>query len=337
MSTRTFAIPKPLPAIRVFSLIVSSLRWVALALILIMLSPLVLSNLENSGRYPVTREIRSWHDRVIATVGPSLKAYVPTKIAGSDRTDLLIAAILAGGAFAIGALRERIARRTVAWQMSRQVAQWKSDMQLADNSKAAQELSYLTKLRSSDRDSLLKIFAETKRKLDSIGREVAFLAIDVVDSTGLKEGEDSAAIEHDFIEYRKMVERLSTKNGSIKSAWTPDGAMICFNDIESAVRTAKDVVSELDAFNSRKLLRREFLIRCGVNAGFVHFDPDAALETISDRVIDVAGHMQKHAAPNSVAVARKVIEPLRDLRGFEPTPQIVDGYEVSRWTRNNEG
>ena len=55
------------------------------------------------------------------------------------------------------------------------------------------------------------------------------------------------------------------------------------------------------------------------------------LETISDRVIDVAGHMQKHAEPNTVLVARKIIEPLRQLEEFKHTTQVIDGYEASVW------
>jgi class 3 adenylate cyclase len=148
----------------------------------------------------------------------------------------------------------------------------------------------------------------------------------------MKDGEDSSVVQHDFSRFRQMVEQVMKARGAMKSAWTPDGAMICFADIEAAVQAGKDIILRLEDFNrSTKLMRREFAVRCGVNAGFVHFDPAAPLETISDRVIDIAGHMQKHAAPNTVAVARKVIEPLRDLRGFETTEQVVDGYEVSRW------
>jgi hypothetical protein len=78
-------------------------------------------------------------------------------------------------------------------------------------------------------------------------------------------------------------------------------------------------------------MKQDFAVRCGVNAGYVHFDDAAPLETISDRVIDIAGHMQKYAEPNTVAVARKIVEPLRQSDGFSPTDKVVDGYEVSAW------
>mgnify|MGYP003549052757 CR=1 FL=1 len=41
---------------------------------------------------------------------------------------------------------------------------------------------------------------------DAMARNVAFLSIDVVGSTAMKVGEDKAFIEHDFKEYKKMVE-----------------------------------------------------------------------------------------------------------------------------------
>lgn len=73
------------------------------------------------------------------------------------------------------------------------------------------------------------------------------------------------------------------------------------------------------------------MVRCGVNAGYVHFDDATPLEAMSERVIDIAGHMQKIAEPNTVAVARKVIEPLRNPAGFAPTDRVVDGYQVASW------
>jgi len=34
---------------------------------------------------------------------------------------------------------------------------------------------------------------------------------------------------------------------------------------------------------------------------------------------------------SEVAVARKIIEPLRQDHGFQHTDKVVDGYEVSAW------
>jgi hypothetical protein len=106
--------------------------------------------------------------------------------------------------------------------------------------------------------------------------------------------------------------------------------MACFADIDTAVNAGKDIIRSLDNFNkSIKLMKRDFHVRCGVNSGYVHFDDATPMEAMSDRVIDIAGHMQKHAGPDTVAVARKIIEPLRQDHGFTQTDKVVDGYEVS--------
>jgi class 3 adenylate cyclase len=183
-----------------------------------------------------------------------------------------------------------------------------------------------------NREELLKVFAGVKKKLDEYGREVAFLSIDVVGSTDMKRNEDPAAAQYDFQEYRKLVEAVFRSRGVLKSAWTPDGVMACFAHVDDAVAAGQDVIRSLDHFNQHvKVMQSPFMVRCGVNAGYVHFDDATPMEAMSDRVIDIAGHMQKYAEPNTVAVAQKLIEPLRERAGFLPTTKTVDGYQVSHW------
>jgi class 3 adenylate cyclase len=331
-----FVLPPRPKWVVAFSGIISLLRWIILGLILLMLAPLGLAYFDNAKSHPIAHQINEGRARVLLLAGPYVQKGVPTRIAGKDRTDWFVAAGLLAVAISLGSIRRRVQVRSTTTQMRKQLARWKQSMQLSEDSKAAVELnSHFQDFQSGkpiDRQELLRVFATAKKKLDELGREVAFLAIDVVDSTGMKVGEESATVQHDFAQFRRMVEQVMKTRGAIKSAWTPDGAMICYPDIEAAVQSGKDIILQLPEFNrTAKLMRRDFAVRCGVNAGFVHFDPGAPLETISDRVIDIAGHMQKHADPNTVAVSRKVIEPLSDLRGFEATERVVDGYEVSRW------
>lgn len=326
--------PRTVPVV-LFSGVVSALRWSLLLAILGLLVPYGLAYVENSRAYPATRYIYQQQERAVAFSRPLLQKYVPTRIGGRDRTDLILAAALAIVALVLGWLRGKVETRSTARQMRKQVMRWKADMQLQESSRAAVELESKFKSFESakdiDRNELLRVFAEAKKKLDEWGREVAFLAIDVVGSSTMKENEDAAAIQYDFVQYRRLVERVLKANNVMKSAWTPDGTMACFATIDEAVLSGKQLIEALPEFNKAKLMRRGFSVRCGVNAGYVHFDPDTPLEYMSDRVIDIAGHMQKHAEPNTVAVARKVIEPLRDAKGFLPTDKIVDGYEVSHW------
>ena len=73
------------------------------------------------------------------------------------------------------------------------------------------------------------------------------------------------------------------------------------------------------------------MVRCGINQGYVYFDEAIPLEEISDRVIDIAGHMQKNAPPNKICIAKPAIEPLQERNGFVPAGRVVDGYEVYMW------
>lgn len=188
----------------------------------------------------------------------------------------------------------------------------------------------------NDREELLKIFAETKKKLDTAGKDLAFLSIDVVDSTGMKEGEEKALIEYTFREYKKLVDGKLKANGALKSAWTPDGVMICFNSVDAAVRTAREVISALSEFNaSVKSIKKDIMVRCGINSGYVYCDDSMPMEEMSDRVIDVAGHMQKYASPNSIFIAKPAIEPTNESNGFAPASRVVDGYEVYAWKGND--
>lgn len=248
----------------------------------------------------------------------------------------ILAAILFGLSRLMAAVdaRSRGSLRYVRFQLD--YAKWKHDHNVPDDapvlSPVNQVLAQLQQGRLGKRDDLLKVFAETKRKLDQIGRDLAFLSIDVVDSTGIKLGEERAAVEHDFKEYKKFVEGRMLAHGSLKTTWTPDGTMACFSTVDAAVEAAKDLLSDLPAFNRDiKTMRRNFVLRCGVNMGYVYFEESLPLEEMSDRTIDIAGHLQKSAEPNTVRIAKPAIEPLAARQGFEPTGKHVLGYEVYDW------
>ncbi len=54
---------------------------------------------------------------------------------------------------------------------------------------------------------------------------------------------------------------------------------------------------------------------------------------ISDHTIDIAGHMQKHAPPNSILIAKQVLEPVTSHENFANTKQLADGLEVCEWNK----
>ncbi|MFH2202113.1 MAG: hypothetical protein ABIJ96_03275 [Elusimicrobiota bacterium] len=190
--------------------------------------------------------------------------------------------------------------------------------------------------KAASRDELLELMAQAKKKLEEQKKSLSFLAIDVVDSTGMKVGEDPAIAARDFTQYKKVVEKAIADNKGLKAAWTPDGVMICFPSAEAAVGAAKQVIGDLEHFNKHvKAMSRDFKVRCGINAGNVLFDETIPMEEMSDRSIDIAGHMQKYAGANSIFIGKHVIEAMRTTADFTPVERQVDGCDVYQWTHGS--
>jgi len=315
-------------------------RWIVLLIVAILLLAQFLGQLKGALRYPVAKWIFYLRHMIEITLGAVVRSSIPHYFGGRDRTDwILIVLVLAVGV-AAGRIGSKARRKIFQHQMDSKVAALRADMGLQEGSSLTKDLEEKVRAMKSggktDRQELLKIFAETKRKLDGMGRDLAFLSIDVVGSTAMKEQEDPAAAQIDFAEYRKMVENIFKANGVIKAAWTPDGVMACFSHIDTAVKAGQGVINALDRFNREvKLMKTDFAIRCGVNSGFLYMDESTPLEQVSDRVIDIAGHMQKYAEPNTVAIPKTAIKPLAEVGGFSPTDKVVDGLEVYTWKRGS--
>ncbi len=316
------------------STIMRLLSGVMVGLILLFLLPTVTSYLEDAQEFGYIRAALT----VQAELEHGIRQSFPTRIGGKDMSRWLsiLAFFILSGSFSRSGEKFYGKAQYLRYKLS--MEEWKDQMHLSDTaivlSPLNRKLEQIRNARSRDRDQLLKEFAETKKRLDEMGRDLAFLSVDVVDSTGMKDGEERAAIEHDFKEYRKLVERVLVSRGCMKATWTPDGVMSCFKSVDAAVHAAQEVIDGLDDFNRQvKMLRREFKLRCGINSGFVYFDESMPLEDISDRVIDVAAHIQKRAKPNSVCIAKPAIEPLNGREGFEPSGTVVDGYELYEWRR----
>jgi class 3 adenylate cyclase len=311
------------------------LSLLAFGIILLFLVPLAVRYVDNATSYSyVNSALRL--ERSLSTV---VQKKVPTIILGRNMTRWVVVVGMLILIWIFGQIRNRLSRWADYASQRRTLNQYKAKMKISDNASALTPLNRtLEQLKSAtskqDRAELLRQFVEMKKKLDSYGRDLAFLSIDVVDSTGMKVGEEKPIIEHAFREYKQFVEKIFNAHGVLKAAWTPDGVMACFTTVDSAVNAAREVIEGLDHFNKEaNSMRRDFVVRCGVNSGFVYFDESVPLEEVSDRVIDIAGHMQKHAPPNTVCVAKPSIVPLNNVLGFEPTDRVIDGYEVYEWQR----
>jgi class 3 adenylate cyclase len=183
------------------------------------------------------------------------------------------------------------------------------------------------------RERLLKRYREIEKALKASKRkQCTFLSIDVVGSTQMKVGELETEIAATFQAYEEMLRKIFEQYGAWKQAWTPDGVMICFLDRELAVGAAQRTLQSLKKFNeSENTLRTPFRVRCGLNEGEVPIYEDSRLEKVADHVIDVAGHMQKQAAPDTLRLSSDVYSVLANKAGFQPVQAVVDGYEVYEW------
>ena len=163
-------------------------------------------------------------------------------------------------------------------------------------------------------------------------RRCAFLSIDVVDTVEMKLGADPEKVAHSFNAYEEMLEEVFQLTGAWKSAWTPDGVMVCYLDVGHALDAAKRVLKGLKTLNANlHELPQPFRVRCGLNEGEVVIFEDSKLEKVADHVIDVAGHMQKNARLNCLWVSSEVYDRLEEKSGFHPADARVDGLTVFEW------
>lgn len=272
------------------------------------------------------------------TITKPVRAVVPIRIGGHDMTPWIVLVLSFVFTFWFNTLSYRYFYEGQYHRYRNKVDEMKSRLRISDHAMRAmpigRNLDQLKTANRKEREQIIREFAEAKRKLDQLGRDLAFLSIDIVDSTGMKQGEDKAVVQNDFTRYRQFVGGILGDHGCLKSTWTPDGVMACFSSVTDAVSAARGVIHGLEGFNrDLKQLRRDFTVRCGVNSGFVIFDEATPLEEISDPAIDIAGHMQKHAVPNSIGIPKPVIEALSGDSGFVPSGRTIDGYEVYEWKK----
>lgn len=179
---------------------------------------------------------------------------------------------------------------------------------------------------------LLKVHSKIRKKLYQMNRKLTFLSIDLVGSTTMKVGEDPSVVECDFLEYKKYVAKKLSGNNCIKSTWTPDGVMCCFSEFVPAYKAARDVITELEIFNSKvKAIKSNFVVRCGINSGNIFFDEMLPLEDISDRVIDIAAHIQEKAKENTLYVTKHSIRPVNLVHDFLPVYERIDDCPIYVW------
>ncbi len=184
------------------------------------------------------------------------------------------------------------------------------------------------------RAALLDRYRAIEAALKSAKRKgCTFLSVDIVGSTQMKAGADDTDVTVSFHAYEDMLKKVFKEYGAWKQAWTPDGVMICFLQRELAVGAAQRLLLSLEKFNTQyNRLAMPFRVRCGINEGEVPLYEDTSLERVADRVIDIAGHMQKQGRPNAIWMSHEVFALLADKSGWRPLTKKVDSFDVYEWS-----
>jgi class 3 adenylate cyclase/uncharacterized protein YggT (Ycf19 family) len=295
--------------------------------------------IDNVNHYPTLVKINSFMHQLSQPFIEQIRLAIPYKYNGVDYSIVILIVLLAIVVHIFTLFEDKLQRSMIRAHDRKSYEDWRnrassvlSKEKLTEMDSKFEALN-TTKVKGSDRKKILKEFATLKSQLDSMGQQLAFLAIDVVDSTGMKRDEDKYLSAYDFDRYNQLVNESLQQSGVIKFAMTPDGIMSCFRTVDDAVTAAKTLLDKLKDFNAHeKKIKQKFQIRCGINAGFVYMDEDTPLEQIADRVIDIAGHMQKYAKPNCINIAASAIEPLKTRQGFDETADVIDEQKVFEWS-----
>lgn len=311
-------------------------RWLILFTILLLIIAFVSRYASNIERYPTLVKVIQFEKKLSTPVTEQIKMAMPYKFKGVDYSQGILFVLLLVLAHIAASFREKL--ELLGFRMKEE-AKYQRLRKLVGTNVSKEKLSEidskfkaLNTTKPNDRKKILEEFAHLKSKLDSMGQQLAFLSIDVVDSTGMKRDEDKHLAEYDFDRYNQCVYDALFENGVIKYTSTPDGIMSCFRTVDAAVNAAVCLLEKLVHFNTNeKKIKRDFQIRCGINAGFVYIDDETPLEHISDRTLDIAGHMQKYAKPNGINIAASAIEPLKNRSGFNETTDVIDEQRVYEW------
>jgi class 3 adenylate cyclase len=163
-------------------------------------------------------------------------------------------------------------------------------------------------------------------------RNGTFLSIDIVNSTKLKEGEDSLKVVHTFQAFHRYIaEHIS---GSLASVFSGDGVMCLYDAPQKAVDIAINIFSGLKQFNKgQSSLRRYLNVRIGINTGTLLLDDVKDLGRITERDIDIAGHLQKYGRPGELLISASTWERIANKTDFKKRWQTIDDTVVYKYRR----
>ena len=145
----------------------------------------------------------------------------------------------------------------------------------------------------------------------------SFLDVDVVDSHGLKAQASRAEyIIVSFERFREFARGIVEEFDGQLLNCNGDELMCFFENPLQAVKASSAIMSRLDAFNEKEnLLGRPFRLRQGIHTGECLVDRRRGVAYST--VLDVAGHLQKHAEHNGLLVSEHTHTALPEGLPFE--------------------
>jgi pSer/pThr/pTyr-binding forkhead associated (FHA) protein len=174
--------------------------------------------------------------------------------------------------------------------------------------------------------SLREVMEEKLRRDAEIERAFSFhgsfLDLDVVDSHGMKvEAKRPEHIIVSFERFRSFATRVvQDHEGQVLNS-NGDELMCFFEEPVQAVRGAVALLAQLAEFNAREnLLARPFRVREGIHTGSSLVDRVRGVAY--SPVLDVAGHLQKHAPVDGLLVSADTLACLPDTMRFSPVGEV---------------
>ncbi len=165
---------------------------------------------------------------------------------------------------------------------------------------------------------------ELEREIESFQMTGSFLDVDVVASRAMKgAGERPEHIKVSFERFRGFVGAVCIEFGGQVLNSNGDELMCFFEQAREAVLAGCAILDRLADFNrEQNLLAQPFRFRIGAHTGESLVDLEAGVAY--SEVLDLAGHIQKCAAPDSLVISEAVlaglpspieVEPIVDPRG----------------------
>ena len=187
--------------------------------------------------------------------------------------------------------------------------------------------------QTTSREELVKQMMALQQQLEGQRQHHAFLSLDVVASTQMKQNAPELDVEFSFGSLRSWTEQVILAYGGQVHSAAGDGMMAMFHDDLSAVRAGRWLQEGIKQFNdSQNRLPLSFRVRCGISAGELAIDAQASLGNVYSPIIDRAAALQKAAEPGELLIGAELQDAATIEFGALSTRTDVPGQSVTlRW------